>query len=159
MLEIFSQKKLCLLHIPLKWQKSAKEGNFKMPHCFWPWSLLTQNLKKFNHWSITYYSVSARKIKILYVPDNWLMRCQSRWSRCLLQWSQDYHSNMATCYVSKDPSTVDLSKLISQVRSQTKVQKLHMPIQHIHKSLASINEKTFFYNNFSSIISQMKKQK
>ena len=34
-----------------------------------------------------------------------------------------------------------------------------MPIKHVHKSLADINEKTFFYINFSSIVTQMKKQK
>ena len=34
-----------------------------------------------------------------------------------------------------------------------------MPIKHKHKSLANINEKTFFDINFSSIITQMKKQK
>ena len=27
-----------------------------------------------------------------------------------------------------------------------------MPIKHIHKSLACVNEKTFFYINFSSIV-------
>ena len=31
-----------------------------------------------------------------------------------------------------------------------------MPIKLIHKSLASINEKTFFYINFSSIVTQQK---
>ena len=34
-----------------------------------------------------------------------------------------------------------------------------MPIKYIHKPLASINEKTFFYINFSSIVTQTKKQK
>ena len=34
-----------------------------------------------------------------------------------------------------------------------------MPIKHVHKSPASINEKPFFYMNFSSVITQMKKQK
>ena len=37
--------------------------------------------------------------------------------------------------VSKDLSKVDLSKVISQVGSQTKVRKLHMPIQHINHLL------------------------
>ena len=50
---------------------------------------------------------------------------------------------------SKDLSTLDVKKVISQVSSQTKqVEKLHMPIKHVHKSLASINEKRFFYVNF-----------
>ena len=34
-----------------------------------------------------------------------------------------------------------------------------MPIKHVHKSPASINEKPFLYMNFSSVITQMKKQK
>ena len=34
-----------------------------------------------------------------------------------------------------------------------------MPIKHVHKSPASINEKPFFYMNFSSVITQMKKEK
>ena len=34
-----------------------------------------------------------------------------------------------------------------------------MPIKHEHKSLASTNEKTFFYTNFSSVVAQTKKQK
>ena len=34
-----------------------------------------------------------------------------------------------------------------------------MPIKYIHKPLASINETTFFYINFSSIVTQTKKQK
>ena len=34
-----------------------------------------------------------------------------------------------------------------------------MPVKHVHKSLTNINEKTFFYMNFPSIITQMKKQK
>ena len=34
-----------------------------------------------------------------------------------------------------------------------------MPIKHKHKSLASINKKTFFYINFSSIVRQTKKLK
>ena len=33
-----------------------------------------------------------------------------------------------------------------------------MPIKHAHKSLAGINEKTFFYINFSSIFTKTKKQ-
>ena len=44
---------------------------------------------------------------------------------------------------SKDLSTLDIQKVISHVRSQTKqFTKLQMPIKHVHKSLASINEKT-----------------
>ena len=34
-----------------------------------------------------------------------------------------------------------------------------MPIKHVLKSFTSINEKTFFYMNFPSIVTQMKKQK
>ena len=34
-----------------------------------------------------------------------------------------------------------------------------MPIKHAHKLIASINEKTFFYINLSSNITQIKKQK
>ena len=50
--------------------------------------------------------------------------------------------------------------MISQVSSQAKeVKKLHMPIKHIHKSLAIINKKTFFYISFSSIATQTRKQK
>ena len=37
------------------------------------------------------------------------------------------------------------------------VKKLHMPIKHEHKSLASTNEIILFYINFSSIITQTKK--
>ena len=33
-----------------------------------------------------------------------------------------------------------------------------MSIKHVHKSFMSINKKTLFYVNFSSIITQMKKQ-
>ena len=61
---------------------------------------------------------------------------------------------------SKDLYTLDAKKVISQVSSKTKqVKKLLMPMQLVHKSLASINEKTFFYINSFSIITQMKKQK
>ena len=34
-----------------------------------------------------------------------------------------------------------------------------MPIKHVHKLLASINEKTLFDINFSSIVIETKKQK
>ena len=42
--------------------------------------------------------------------------------------------------------------------ARKQVQNLHIPIYHVDKSLASINEKTF-YINFSSIVAQSKKQK
>ena len=62
--------------------------------------------------------------------------------------------------LSKDLSTLGVQKVISQVSSQTKqVKKLHMPLKDGHKSLASIKEKKSFYNNFSSIVTQTKKQK
>ena len=37
--------------------------------------------------------------------------------------------------------------------------KLQMPIKHVQKSLAGINEKTCFNMNFSLIVTQMKKTK
>ena len=33
-----------------------------------------------------------------------------------------------------------------------------MPVKHVHNSLTSINEKTFFYINFSSVVTQIKNQ-
>ena len=61
---------------------------------------------------------------------------------------------------SKYLSTLDVWNVISQVSSQTKqVIKLHVPIKHIHKSLASVNEKILFYIILSSIVTQTKKQK
>ena len=58
----------------------------------------------------------------------------------------------------KDLSTLDVYKVTSHVSSQTKqVKKLHMPIKHVHKSLASVNEKTFFYISFFSTTTQKNK--
>ena len=43
---------------------------------------------------------------------------------------------------------------------QTKqVRKLCMPIKHVYTLLASVNKETFFYINFSSIVTKMEKIK
>ena len=45
---------------------------------------------------------------------------------------------------SKNLSTLDISKVISQVNSQRKqVKMLHMLIAQVHKSLVSVDEKSF----------------
>ena len=50
--------------------------------------------------------------------------------------------------------------LVKKVKlAHKQVKKLRMPIKHVHKSLASMNEKTFFYISFSSIAKQTQKQK
>ena len=39
------------------------------------------------------------------------------------------------------------------------VKKLHMPIKHVNESLLIMYKKSFFYINFSSLVTQTKKQK
>ena len=50
-------------------------------------------------------------------------------------------------------------KSLVKLVGKQKKSKLHMSIKQIHKSLASVNKKTFFYISFSSIATQTKKQK
>ena len=49
--------------------------------------------------------------------------------------------------------------LVKLTCKQNKLKKLGMPVKLVHKSLASINKETFFYINFSHIITETKKQK
>ena len=97
-------------------------------------------------------SITPLKIKILFVLFNWSCRCWSRQLRhkiAVVIWPVNF---------SKDLSTPYIYKVVSQLSSQKKkkVKKLHMLFKHERKSLASINKRTFFYINFSSIVTQMK---